>query len=295
MIKNIGFIGLGMMGHGMAANILDKGYLLTVMAHKNRKPIEDLLARGASEASSPKTLATQNDAVLLCVRGAEEVESLVYGTEGLLQGCHQGMFIIDCTTSDPALSRKIAADVKKYGGHFADAPVTRAPRDAEAGRLNSLVGASDETFSMILPVLQAYSENITHFGSPGAGHSAKLINNFISMGYAALISEGMAMCSLAGVDSAKLYEVMSTGGADSGVLRKMVPGMLKGDLTGHQFSLGNALKDVSYFCRMAETEKFSSYLSDSLMTTYTDAVNAGFGDRFVASLIELHTMRQDKE
>jgi 3-hydroxyisobutyrate dehydrogenase-like beta-hydroxyacid dehydrogenase len=295
MIKNIGFIGLGMMGHGMAANILDKGYLLTVMAHKNRKPIEDLLARGASEASSPKVLAAQNDAVLLCVRGAEEVESLVYGTEGLLQGCHQGMFIIDCTTSDPALSRKIAADVKKYGGHFADAPVTRAPRDAEAGRLNSLVGASDETFSMILPVLQAYSENITHFGSPGAGHSAKLINNFISMGYAALISEGMAMCSLAGVDSAKLYEVMSTGGADSGVLRKMVPGMLKGDLTGHQFSLGNALKDVSYFCRMAETEKFSSYLSDSLMTTYTDAVNAGFGDRFVASLIELHTMRQDKE
>jgi 3-hydroxyisobutyrate dehydrogenase-like beta-hydroxyacid dehydrogenase len=295
MIKNIGFIGLGMMGHGMAANILDKGYLLTVMAHKNRKPIEDLLARGASEASSPKVLAAQNDAVLLCVRGAEEVESLVYGTEGLLQGCHQGMFIVDCTTSDPALSRKIAADVKKYGGHFADAPVTRAPRDAEAGRLNSLVGASDETFSMILPILQAYSENITHFGSPGAGHSAKLINNFISMGYAALISEGMAMCSLAGVDSAKLYEVMSTGGADSGVLRKMVPGMLKGDLTGHQFSLGNALKDVSYFCRMAETEKFSSYLSDSLMTTYTDAVNAGFGDRFVASLIELHTIRQDKE
>jgi 3-hydroxyisobutyrate dehydrogenase-like beta-hydroxyacid dehydrogenase len=295
MIKNIGFIGVGMMGHGMAANILDKGYLLTVMAHKNRRPIEDLTARGANEASTPKALATQNDAVFLCVRGAEEVEAIVYGSEGLLQGCHPGMFIVDCTTSDPALSRKIAADVKKYGGHFADAPVTRAPRDAEAGRLNSLVGASDETFSTILPVLQAYSENITHFGSPGAGHSAKLINNFISMGYAALISEGMAMCSLAGVDSAKLYEVMSTGGADSGVLRKMVPGMLKGDLTGHQFSLGNALKDVSYFCRMAETEKFSSYLSDSLMATYTDAVNAGYGDRFVASLIELHTLRQDKE
>lgn len=295
MINNIGFIGLGMMGHGMAGNILDKGYSLTVMAHKNRKPIDDLLVRGAREASSPKMLAAKNDAVFLCVRGAEEVEAIVYGEKGLLKGCHPEMFIVDCTTSDPALSRKIAGDVKKYGGYFADAPVTRAPRDAEAGRLNSLVGASEETFSAILPVLQAYSENITHFGSPGAGHSAKLINNFISMGYAALISEGMAMCSLAGVDSAKLYEVMSTGGADSGVLRKMVPGMLKGDLTGHQFSLGNALKDVSYFCRMAETEGFTSYLSDSLMTTYSDAVNAGFGGRFVASLIELHTMRQDKE
>ena len=292
MIKNIGFIGLGMMGHGIAANILKKGHPLTVMGHKNRTPVEDLLARGAKEASSPRILAAQNDAVFLCVRGAEEVETLVYEPDGLLEGCHPGMFIVDCTTSDPALSRKIAADLRKCGAHFADAPVTRAPRDAEAGRLNSLVGASDATFSMILPVLQTYSENITHFGSPGAGHSAKLINNFISMGYAALISEGMAMCSLAGVDSGKLYEVMSTGGADSGVLRKMVPGMLKGDLTGHQFTLGNALKDVSYFCKMAETEGFSSYLSNALLTTYSDAEEVGLGERFMASLIELHTMRQ---
>ena len=280
------------MGHGIAGNILEKGYSLTVMGHKNRPPVEDLLARGAKEVSSPRILAAENDAVFLCVRGAEEVETLVYGPDGLLESCQPEMYIVDCTTSDPTLSRKIAADVHKCGAHFADAPVTRAPRDAEAGRLNSLVGASDSTFSMILPVLKTYSENITHFGSPGAGHSAKLINNFISMGYAALISEGMAMCSLAGVDSAKLYEVMSSGGADSGVLRKMVPGMLKGDLTGHQFSLSNALKDVSYFCKMAETEGFASYLSDSLLNTYSDAENAGLGDRFMASLIELHQKRQ---
>ena len=280
------------MGHGIAGNILEKGYPLTVMGHNNRPPVEDLLARGAKEVSSPRILAAENDAVFLCVRGAEEVETLVYGPDGLLESCQPEMYIVDCTTSDPTLSRKIAADVHKCGAHFADAPVTRAPRDAEAGRLNSLVGASDSTFSMILPVLKTYSENITHFGSPGAGHSAKLINNFISMGYAALISEGMAMCSLAGVDSAKLYEVMSSGGADSGVLRKMVPGMLKGDLTGHQFSLSNALKDVSYFCKMAETEGFASYLSDSLLNTYSDAENAGLGDRFMASLIELHQKRQ---
>ncbi len=292
MIKTIGFIGLGMMGHGIAGNILEKGYPLTVMGHNNRPPVEDLLARGAKEVSSPRILAAENDAVFLCVRGAEEVETLVYGPDGLLESCQPEMYIVDCTTSDPTLSRKIAADVHKCGAHFADAPVTRAPRDAEAGHLNSLVGASDSTFSMILPVLKTYSENITHFGSPGAGHSAKLINNFISMGYAALISEGMAICSLAGVDSAKLYEVMSSGGADSGVLRKMVPGMLKGDLTGHQFSLSNALKDVSYFCKMAETEGFASYLSDSLLNTYSDAENAGLGDRFMASLIELHAKRQ---
>ena len=295
MIKNIGFIGLGMMGHGIGGNILKKGYSLMVLAHKNREPVEDLLARGAVEESSPKALAARNDAVFLCVRGAEEVEALVYGSNGILKGCHPGMFIVDCTTSDPALSRRIAIDVQERGTYFADAPVTRAPRDAEAGRLNSLVGASDATFSAILPVLQTYSENITHFGSPGSGHSAKLINNFISMGYAALISEGMAICSLTGVDSTKLYEVMSTGGADSGVLRKMVPGMLKGDLTGHQFSLSNARKDVSYFSKMAKTEGFASYLSDSLLTTYSDAEDAGLGDRFMASLIELHKMRRDRD
>jgi len=295
MVKTIGFIGLGMMGHGIAANILKNGYSLMAMAHNNRQPLEDLLDKGAVEAATLAELAARCDAVFLCVRGAEEVEEIVYGEKGLLNSCRPGLIVVDCTTSQPGLSRRIAGDLQERGAQFADAPVTRAPKDAEAGRLNSLVGADEKTFAAIKPILQTYSENIAHFGPPGAGHSAKLINNFISCGYTALIIEGMAMCSRAGVDAEKLYETMAEGGANSGVLRKLVPPLLKGDLTGHQFSLGNAYKDVSYFCKFAEEYDFKSALAEPLQSVYRSAVQAGLSDRFMASLIELHQSVPDEE
>lgn len=295
MVRTVGIIGLGMMGHGIAANILKNGYSLMAMAHKNRVPLEDLIEKGAVEASTPAELAARCDALFLCVRGAEEVEMLVYGENGLLNGCHPGLIVVDCTTSQPGLSRRIAGDLKERDAAFADAPVTRAPKDAEAGRLNSLVGAEDETFATIKPILETYSENIAHFGPPGAGHSAKLINNFISCGYTALIVEGMALCSRAGVDAEKLYETMAEGGANSGVLRKLVPPLLKGDLTGHQFSLGNAHKDVSYFCKLAEEYDFKSVLAKPLQSVYRSAVDAGLSERFMASLIELHQTDSDEK
>lgn len=296
MINRVGFIGLGMMGHGIASNIMGQGYALMVMGHKNRKPIDSLVKKGALEASSPAELAAKNDIVFLCVRGAEEVERLIYGPEGILAGCHGGLMVVDCTTSQPGLSRKIASDLQERDAYFADAPVTRAPQDAEAGRLNSLVGADDETFEKIKPLLQTYSENIAHFGPPGAGHSAKLINNFISCGYTALIIEGMAMCQRSGVDGDKLYEVMATGGANSGVLQKMVPPLLRGDHSGHQFSIRNAHKDVSYFKRFAKEYSLDSFLAGPLESVYSAALDAGLGDRFMASLIELHeTLPKNKQ
>ncbi|MBT8354289.1 MAG: NAD(P)-dependent oxidoreductase [Desulfofustis sp.] len=284
----IGFIGLGMMGHGMASNILNKGYPLSVVAHRNRKPIDDLVGRGAREVVSTAELVEMSDIIFFCVRGAEEVERLVYDENGLLDNCRPGIILVDCTTSSPVLSKRIATDLENRQAAFVDAPVTRAPQDAEAGRLNSLVGAAPKVFETVKPILDCYSENISYFGPPGAGHSAKLINNFISCGYTALIAEGLSLCFKAGVDAHTLYQVMSTGGADSGVLRKMVPPLLQGDLTGHRFTLSNACKDVGYFKTFAEGFGFSSYLADSLHKTYKSAVDAGLGDKMMASLMELH-------
>jgi 3-hydroxyisobutyrate dehydrogenase-like beta-hydroxyacid dehydrogenase len=233
-------------------------------------------------------MARACDAVLLCVRGAEEVEDLVYGQEGVLAGLRPGFVLIDCTTSKPGLSRRIAGDFNERDAFFADAPLTRSPKDAEAGRLNSLVGAEEHVFAMIEPVLKTYSENIVRFGLPGAGHSAKLINNFITMGYVALITEGLALCNRTGVDAGRLYEVMAAGGADSGVLRKMVPPLLAGDFTGHKFSLGNACKDVDYFNDMVREAGFESGLAEPLLWIYRSAVAAGLADKLMASLLELY-------
>lgn len=291
MIRKVGFIGLGMMGHGMAKNILEKGFALTVLGHRNRGPVEDLVGRGAIEAPSPRELAERTDAVFLCVTGAPEVEALVLGQGGVIEGCRPGSIVVDCTTSQPAVTLKIAAALAELGAFMVDAPVTRAPKDAEAGHLNSLVGASPEILETIRPVLETYSETITHFGPVGAGNAAKLVNNFITTGYTALIAEGMAMCAVAGVDMRKAYDVMSRGAADSGVMRKMIPPFLDGDLTGHRFFIRNALKDVSYFRDMAQAFGFSSLLSEALHRTYAEAVDAGLGERLMASLAELHERR----
>ncbi len=288
MNERIGFIGLGMMGHGIAKNILAHGYPLAGMVHRNREPLEDLLSKGATEAVSIAELVSSSDLLFLCVTGASEVESIVYGDGGVQDSCAADFILVDCSTSNPALSRRIANDLRELGAHFVDAPVTRAPKDAEAGRLNSLVGAEGAIFEKIRPILQCYSENIAYFGPPGSGHSAKLINNFISCGYTALIAEGLSLCFQAGVDANVLYTVMSSGGADSGVLRKMVPPLLEGDFTGHKFSIANACKDVSYFKEFADHVGFESYLIESLSGMYKAAVDAGLGDKLMASLLELH-------
>ncbi|MGA7279960.1 MAG: NAD(P)-dependent oxidoreductase [Desulfocapsaceae bacterium] len=293
MKPKIGFVGLGMMGHGIAANILENGYPLMGLVHRNRSPMDDLIAQGACEASSLAELVDANDMVFFCVTGAREVEALVYRKDGLLQKSRPGLVLVDCTTSTPALSKRIAEDLLKRQAHYVDAPVTRAPKDAEAGRLNSLVGADKDIFERVRPILECYSENIAYFGLPGSGHSAKLINNFISCGYTALISEGMSLCFKAGVDARELYRVMSAGGADSGVLRKMVPPLLEGDLSGHKFSLSNARKDVGYFKDFVDSIGFSSYLVEPLLATYQSAVDAGLGDKLMASLIELHGTLQE--
>lgn len=293
MIRNVGFIGVGMMGHGMARNILEKGFDLTVLGHRNRGPVDDLVRRGAAEASSPRELAERTDAVFLCVTGAPEVEALVLGEGGVIEGCRPGSVVVDCTTSQPAVTRKIAGELAERGTFMVDAPVTRAPKDAEAGRLNSLVGAEPETLERIRPVLETYSDTITHFGPVGAGIAAKLVNNFVTTGYTALIAEGMAMCAAAGVDMRKAYDVMSRGAADSGVLRKMIPPFLDGDLTGHKFAIRNAFKDVGYFRDMAQALGFTSLLVEALHHTYAEAVEAGLGERLMASLTELHERRND--
>ena len=288
MTAKIGFIGLGMMGHGMARNILNKGFGLAVMAHRNREAVDALVGQGATEAATPKALATACDMVFLCVSGSPQVEQIVYGEDGILAAARPGFTLIDCTTSDPTSTRHIATDLEKFGAHMADAPVTRGPADAEAGRLNSMVGASPETFETIRPVIDAYSENVVYFGGVGAGHTAKLINNFVTTGTCALIAEGMAAAAAMGVDQRALFDVMSNGAANSGSLQKMVPKFLEGDLTGHAFAIQNAHKDVSYYGQMATAIGLEPSLGLAVAKSYQKAMDLGLGERLMPSLMEMY-------
>ena len=197
----IGFTGLGLMGHGIAKNLVTKGFPLTVRAHRNRKPLEDILAAGAKEVSSNADLARGNDIVFLCVTGAPQVEEIVNGKDGLASVAQQGLIVIDTSTSEPATTSKMREELAAKGVLFVDAPLARTPVEAEQGRLNIMVGADDATFEKLKPVLGAFCENIIHAGPPGHGLVLKLIDNFIAQAIATATAEACAAAAKSGLRS----------------------------------------------------------------------------------------------
>ena len=192
--------------------------------------------------------------------------------------------MIDATTAEPASTENIAAALAAHGVRFADAPLTRSPKDAEAGRLNTLVGADAATFAAIRPVLEAYCENIFHVGPIGSGHKMKLINNFMSQGMAALIAEAVTTATKAGVDLAKLFEVVSAGGANSSVFQRMMPWVLGTGEGGMIFQLRNGQKDVRYYTHLAESVGTTAILGAAVHQIFTLAVAQGEGDSYVPAL-----------
>ena len=287
MTKRIGFIGIGLMGHGMAKNLLEKGYSVTTMAHRNRTPLEDLLGRGATEAASYQAIAEQSDIVFICVTGAPEVEAVIYGEGGVLAGARPGLIVVDCSTSEPAMTTRVDGDLTAKGAAMADAPLARTPIEAEAGRLNTMVGASQETFAAIEAPLKAFCENIFHVGLVGAGHKTKLIYNFLAMGQAALIAEALCACAATDVGLDEFAEVVSAGGANSGIFQLLVPKLLaEGAFTGLQFSLANAEKDLRYYTQMTGAVPLAGSLGKSVHDTLQQGLALGFNEGLVGSLIE---------
>ena len=288
MTDRVGLAGTGLMGRGMAKNILAAGYPLAVVAHRSRAPIEALVRLGATELHGYRNLAVGSDVVLLCVTGTPEVESIVYGRDGLLEGAREGLIVIDCSTSEPASSERIGADLAERGASLVDAPLARTPADAEAGRLNTMVGASQEDFERVRPLLEACCENIFHMGSVGSGHKTKLVYNFITMGYAALLSEALCACAAAGVDLKRFSDVVSAGGANSGIFQLIVPKALEsGDCSGLNFSLANAEKDLRYYNRMADMVPLSGMLGRSVQHALIQGLNLGYADGLVGDLLRV--------
>jgi 3-hydroxyisobutyrate dehydrogenase-like beta-hydroxyacid dehydrogenase len=285
-MQRIGFIGTGLMGHGMAKNLLQKGHALSFLVHRNRSNIADLLDMGAKEASSPKDLMSKSDVVILCVTGTPQVEANVYG--GLLEGATRGQIVIDCSTSMPESTDRIRAEFEKKGVRFVDAPLARTPQHAEQGKLNCMVGAEPEVFAAVKPILEKFCENIVHAGGPGAGHKIKLIYNFVAMAHAAVTCESLAACAKAGISQRTFFELVSAGGANSAMFQMLVPKALDGDLTGLMFTLGNAKKDIGYYQQMTSGAALATPMAAALFQLLVQANALGLGEKFVPSLIEAY-------
>lgn len=282
--QTIGFIGVGYMGHGMAKNIVEKGYGLVVMGHRNRAPVEDLISRGASEATSAREMAGQCDIVHLCVTGSTQVEALIRGPEGILASGKSGLIVIDCSTSDPVSTETLAGELAEAGMAFVDAPLGRTPKEAEEGTLDAMVGCDDETFAKIKPVLECWAANINHLGPTGTGHKIKLLSNFVALGYGALYSEAMAIGMRAGVAPEKFHAAIGSSRMRNGFYDTFMKYVIDRDRDAHKFTLANADKDMRYLGNMANAAGAANFLQSVVKDYFSSAVAQGKGDEYVPML-----------
>jgi 3-hydroxyisobutyrate dehydrogenase-like beta-hydroxyacid dehydrogenase len=281
-----GVIGVGLMGQGIGENLLKKGHELTVVAHRNRQPVEELKALGAREAATPREVAEAADIIIICVTASPQFKAIADGDDGFMAAIGPGKTVIDCTTGEPGVVMNYADRIAAAGGQFADAPLARTPVEAREGRLNTMVGATPETFAQIRPILECFCENIFHIGGPGSGAKLKLIYNLITMGQAALVAEAVSACKATGIDLDRFYEVVSKGGGNSGIFQMIMKGYLEnGSLDGLKFSIANAEKDLRYYTRMTGEHGLAAPMGPAVHNQFITAYKLGFEEGLVAHLV----------
>jgi 3-hydroxyisobutyrate dehydrogenase-like beta-hydroxyacid dehydrogenase len=286
-IKTVGLIGVGLMGHGIGKNILAKGFKLNVLAHRNRAPVDSLVSLGASESATIADLVKASDMLILVVTGTPQVEEIMLGEKGVLAHAKAGLIVADCSTAEPHSTIKIAAIAKSKGVDFVDTPMTRTPKEAEAGKLGLMVGGDAVTFGKIRPVLECFSDLIVPTGAIGTAHQVKLINNFLSLSHAAIAAEAITVAAKAGVDMEALREIIMGGGAASVMFGRLINVPLHDDDSHAKFAIRNARKDLRYYTNMTEQMPVASYLAEQVHQTYVLADTLGYGERFVPRLITM--------
>jgi 3-hydroxyisobutyrate dehydrogenase-like beta-hydroxyacid dehydrogenase len=249
-MQRVGFIGIGLMGSQMSRKILEAGYPLTVWNRKKEKA-GALIAAGAKWADSPKGVAQVSDVVITIVTDSTASEEVICGKNGVLEGAHAGLVLIDMGSIAPEMSRAIAERARAKGIPMLDAPVTGNPKVASEGKLGIMVGGPKEAFEVCLPIFEKMGVKIIHVGENGKGTTLKLINNLI-MGVAIeAVAEALVLAAKAGIDPQKVLEITSVGGARTGAMETRGPRMIKHDFSPH-FSANNMHKDLSGALKLAE-------------------------------------------
>lgn len=282
----IGFIGVGLMGHGMAKNIVEKGHTLTILGNRNRAPVDDLVSRGAHEVRTAREVAAASDVVFLCVTDSGVVEKLVHGQDGLKAGGHNGLIIADCSTANPVSTIAIAAELAELGISFCDAPLGGTPEGAEAGQLSAIIGCDAATFARLEPICLTWAKTVRHIGEVGMGHKMKLINNFIAMGYGAIYAEALALGQKVGITPQIFDSVLRGSRMDCGFYQTFFRYVMDGDRNAHQFTLSNAAKDMRYLAALADDGRVANPIGSAVKNSYAAAVAGGKGEDYVPMLAD---------
>lgn len=228
MKETIGFIGLGIMGQGMAQNLLKAGFPLWVW-NRTAARMEPLVAAGALVGSSPAGVAAECEIIITCVSDTPDVEAVVLGPDGVIHGAKPGSLLIDCSTISPQATKQIAGRLAEKGMHMLDAPISGGSEGAANGTLSIMVGGEAAQFERARPVLEAMGRTITHVGGAGAGQTVKLVNQILVVGTMQAVGEALLFAEAGGLDLEKTLAAVSGGAAGSWMLSNRGPQVIVRD------------------------------------------------------------------
>jgi len=276
-MQRIGFIGIGLMGHHMARHFLEAGHPLTIW-NRSKEKAANLLTAGAKWADSPKMIAEGSDIVITMVTDSFASELVACGPEGILEGAHEGLILIDMGSIAPEMSRSIAARAKDKGVMMLDAPVTGNPKVAAAGKLGIMIGGPKETYQACLSLFEILAAKIVYVGEEnGSGTTLKLINNLILGVAIEAVSEAMVLAAKAGIDPQKVIDITSVGGARTGAMETRGARMIQHDFSPG-FSTNNMYKDLTSVMKLADEFGVSLPATSTSWDILRAAKSRGHGD-----------------
>lgn len=285
---DVGLIGVGLMGQGIARNVMIKGgHALRFLDHPGNQPVDEIVGLGAVACQTPAEVAAGSEVIILCVTGAPQVEAVLTGEDGVLSALGKGAVIVDCSTSLPNNSEKMAALAEQKGCAFLDAPMTRTAPHAHAGTLNLLVGGDAGALEKVAPVLDAFTEDVLHVGPVGTGHRMKLLHNYVSIGFMTLLAEAAAQSADAGVDPKVLVDVLHNGGGASVALDRLAPFITDQDPSALPFVVGNAVKDIDYYRQMSLAAGAQHTIMTGVLEALNGAVEQGQGEAYLPELVRI--------
>lgn len=285
---NVGIIGVGLMGHGIARNVLARGgFALNFLDHPGNQSVDEITGLGAKACATAADVTAASDVVILCVTGSPQVEAIITGENGILSGLKAGTVIVDCSTALPDSTVRMGAAVKAAGGEYIDAPMTRTAQHAHEGKLNLLVGGDAAVLDSIQPVLASFTETVEHVGALGHGHRLKLLHNYVSIGFMTLLAEAAAQSADAGIDPKVFVDVLASGGGASAALERLAPFITDGNRDGLPFFISNAQKDIDYYRTMSGEADAQKIIADGVANAIGTAMDADEGQAYVPELVRI--------
>jgi len=286
---SVGLIGTGLMGYGIGINLIKKGYTLHIVEHKNNKNVQSLKELGACLETNKTCIGEKCNIIILCLPSSEVIEDIIIGEDGLLNHLKSDSVIIDCSTSNPNSTILLSELLKKKNVHLLDAPLNRGPRDAINGKLNVMIGGDPSIYEKSKKIIESFAENTFYIGELSSGHKLKLLNNYISMAFSAIVISSLAYAQVQNLDINKLNDVMSQGSNYIPALPLMIKWLEHRDESIMQFSIENARKDLSYFKSLIEENSIDTQIVASVCKVFDEAVNGGFGGKMLPSLYDFFT------